>query len=89
MNTKKWTCKDGTRVRIKDMGDDHLVNTIKWLQRHHQYEIAAAYSVASTFSGESMASYYADQDIDYMEQEESMHPLYNDLVEEAERRNLL
>ena len=31
--TKLWTTKDGRRLRICDMDNEHLVNTIKLLQR--------------------------------------------------------
>lgn len=31
--TKLWTTKDGRRIRICDMEDDHLLHTIRLLQR--------------------------------------------------------
>ena len=32
-NTKKWTMRDGTKIRIRDMDDTHLANTFKMLVR--------------------------------------------------------
>lgn len=93
--TKNWTCKDGRKVRICDMTDSHLANTIAFLERvasqQRQQTINAAYSCAATLQGE-MASYYAEQDIDRMEQssdDEWLHPLYDDLVGERTRREII
>lgn len=88
--TKVWTTKDGTRVRICDMTDSHLCNTIRFLQRAHDRAVTDAFAFASLFDGESMASYYADQDADNAAQStpDDVFPLYSDLLAEAERRGL-
>lgn len=36
MNTR-WTCEDGTQVRVKDMSDTHLLNTISYLEQKVYY----------------------------------------------------
>jgi hypothetical protein len=85
--TKHWTQRDGTTIRICDMSDRHLLNTIAMLRRAHQRELAAAWSMLSTVTAE-MATYYLEQDIERMEDSLSDHPLHDDLCAEAERRGL-
>ena len=87
--------KNGHKIRICDMTDSHLVNTIKLLERKadaaHQEALSAAYSCSSFLQGE-MACYYAERDIDYMESEgpEGLleDTIYDNLVLDAERRGL-
>ncbi len=58
-----WTTKDGRKIDIKDMSDDHLKNSIAMLRRNgfvgaDEYEVA----LGSAFSmGGEMAQYYAEQ----------------------------
>lgn len=97
MNRSIWTTKDGKKVPIKDMTDSHLINTIRMLRRvgwyYKEAELASAYAAASTLQGE-MATYYAEGDLDIMEQE-SMDdflrrtvPQYCGLMEELRLRGL-
>ena len=94
--TAIWTTKTGHRLRICDMDDSHLLNSIRLLRRtaklHMEREIAAAYAVGSTLNGE-MAQFYCDLDINRMENTSvdeflDATPAYARLVAEAERRGL-
>lgn len=88
-NLKKWAMRDGQKVRIKDMTDSHLVNTIRMLGRKHDDEKEAAWSVLSTLQGE-MAQMYCENDISRMEDNgpAATSPIYEDMMEEATRRGL-
>ena len=86
--TKQWTTRDGTRIRICDMTDAHLINTINMLKRAHVKETESAFAFAGMCRGD-MATYYADGVAESMLHEESVHPLYDDLLADAERRGLV
>lgn len=85
--TAMWTTRNGARLRICDMEDRHLVNTLRMLRRAHGELVSSAWAAACSLQGE-MASYYAEQDIDRLEQVESTHPLFGRLEMEALRRGL-
>lgn len=73
--TTKWTCKDGTRVRICDMSDTHLLNTIRMLRRTHA-ELVSAWDQIP------------DDDFGAHKGAPDQHPLYGPLTQEAQRRKL-
>jgi hypothetical protein len=94
--TAVWTTKQGEKIRICDMKDSHLINTIKLLRRNaatriHQ-ELQAAYSCLAGLRGE-MAQFYCERDIDRLEEMDPdvllrNYEIYEKLTKEAERRNL-
>lgn len=98
MKASEWKTKSGQVLKIKDMTDSHLLNTIRFLERagekQMQQEIAAAWSCLSSLQGE-MATFYCEQDIDRLEETtledwlNMTNPKYNRLVAEAEKRKLL
>jgi hypothetical protein len=60
MSTTEWTTGDGQKVRICDMGNRHLENTIKMLKRRRDhYHQQASNAFSSGFQGEA-ASECAD-----------------------------
>lgn len=85
MNTKKWITKDGRKIRIKNMDDQHLRNTIKILERQLAYKKLTL--PFPSFNGE-MAQMCAEADFDrFLESDVGDHfPIYDDLVEELHKR---
>lgn len=93
-NRKMWTTRDGTKVRIRDMTDSHLLNTIRMLDRfasaQRQVALIEAYAFADTVQGEQ-AGYDIENMIETLEEgdgEDFRPPIYEDLVDEAYRRKL-
>lgn len=88
-NRKLWTQRDGSKIRIKDMADSHLVNTVRFLERHA--EQVALTIPCPQFNGE-MAQFYAEQAYDQLQSDpvDTMlsGSIYDDLYEECIRRGL-
>jgi hypothetical protein len=93
--TKVWTQRNGEKIRICDMGDQHLINTIRMLERvaekRKEAELCLACVVASLVQGEQ-ASMDIDSAVDALLEDDNvddwLHPLYDDLRLDAERRGL-
>ena len=91
-----WKTKDGRVLKVADMEDSHLINTIKYMQRRAEHiqwkDVLQMSRFADTLNGE-MAVDCAEQSIvelgdmhpeDYLE----TLPDYQALVKEATRRKL-
>jgi hypothetical protein len=91
MNTKMWTQKNGVKIRIRDMTDSHLTNTINLLAR--QTQVMLSRIPYPDFSGE-MAQYYAEGEYDSVMEsslEENMIrsiDIAEDLLDEFSKRKL-
>jgi len=86
--TKVWTTKAGEKVRVCDMTDSHLVNTIRWLQRA---EFANGFALASLPgpNGEHAQDAHDEWIRELAEREPGdVWPIYDDMVEEARERGL-
>jgi hypothetical protein len=91
----RWITKDKRSLLISEMGDQHLLNTIRFLERQlkarHDSALQAT-AVVGTFNGE-MASYYASGTADlamdaYIQYATVAEPVLKGLRAEAQRRGL-
>lgn len=89
--TRLWKTKDGRKIRICDMDDKHLLNTIRFLEKQAeqlQFDVAMH---PPCFNSE-MAQYYAEQQYDHFtslaphEIASQEWPIYDWLRAEAWRR---
>lgn len=93
--TKIWKTKTGDKIRICDMEDSHLLNTIRMLERvAKQVEIQKereGYQILSCLQGE-MAILSVENELERLDQEgidpSEINPLYDNLVNESIRRGL-
>ena len=93
MNTKKWTMKDGAKIRIKDMGDGHLINTLKMLKRAGQRRLVR--DINWFWSVPEPSGEMALLDFENIERELSdrtwddyVPEIFDDLVAEARKRGI-
>ena len=85
--TALWKPKDGRKIRICDMNDDHLRNTIRMIKRacknHHHEELMACMSI--TFNGD-MAQLSQEQFIAHSSWKDYLPSIYEKLLLEKHRR---
>lgn len=90
MNTEIWTCKDGTEIRVCDMGDRHLLNAHRLVCNHlvdcdemNQFYFSPFAPTAE------IASEMADEAMDECwKQEAVLRPWKDILGKEIKRRGL-
>lgn len=84
-----WTTKEGSKIKISDMTDQHLINTTKMLERKakvtHESEIEACASCA--FEGE-MAQMAQSHFLSYSSWDDYLPEIYQDLIHEANKRKI-
>lgn len=78
---KKWTMKGGKTIRIRDMENGHLLNTIRLLERMADSEQGICMAMAEAeYDGYSYV--FDDSDVS------DFYPIYDDMVAEALHRGL-
>ena len=91
-----WVTKDGREIKIGDMDNDHLINSINMLKRSaHQMRLnheVLGYSMLGIVNGD-MAQYAIENELFYegqMSDEEWLecYTLYGKLMEEVRKRNI-
>ena len=84
---KIWVTKQGEKIRLIDLKDEHLINIIKMLERNHNFGLRDL-SLPS-FCGE-MAQEWAEHEYFNIMQYEpvNLYPIYDALHEEASDRGL-
>jgi len=89
--TKQWTTKTGRKIRICDMTNIHLLNTVRMLKRnaraYYENALASGYSLLSSLQGE-MAQDHLESKLMSLESDDLLPDIYWNLLDECERRGI-
>lgn len=90
-NRKFWRTKEGYKIRIRDLRDDHLLNILNFLRKMKHVQDCNMDNMVNWFGEDSLAYAYAERAAEEMfdEDVEDRFPIYADLAQEAMRRKLL
>jgi len=87
--TKLWTCKDGSWIRICDMTDSHLRNTIAFLERHTKMVEEMLVIAPNPFNGDIASDLFDQRQDDVLENgldPSEVCAYYDNFIIEQERR---
>lgn len=94
--TKVWTTKDGRRIRVCDMADRHLLNTMRMLQRQariKEIQLIQEGAAALHIVGGELAAMTIEEEIDRLLEDGvspyDIHPAYGAMCIECTRRGLI
>ena len=85
-NAKSWTQPNGKKIVLKRMTNDHLWYALKFLERRLDEDVAIPYPRFVN----GMAKYFGPSDWDALMKHsaDDLWPVFDDLLEEADRREL-
>ena len=91
--TKLWTTRDGRRIRICDMSDEHLLNVVKLLQRFAEATRITTVNLYVNTPGPQgdMAQYLFEQEFDAVldsTYEDYLPEIFDNIELEVKRRGL-
>jgi hypothetical protein len=88
---KVWRTKDGRRIPLREMGDQHLMNTMVYLRRAHQrYVESIVFLGIPVDIGDCARDAAEEEMVNALESKvEEFFPIYDDLMTEAIRRGLV
>ena len=88
---KVWRTKDGRRIPLREMTDEHLANVMQFLRRAHcrYVDTVTFYGIPGTI-GEFALEAAEQEMVDALESKVGdLYPIYDDLMTEAIRRELV
>jgi hypothetical protein len=83
-----WVTRTGQMVRVGSMEDDHLVNTIHFLQRYHEAQCWYAVQLPEPRGIHAQDAWDQELSALFDAGPEYSVPIYSAMVEEAEDRGL-
>lgn len=93
MNESEWTTKDGRKIRVCDMSDSHLVNTIKMLWKHARSrkikkDVFLLACEPPTAEGAALAFEQGCDEQFSLEWEDEVDPIFHEMMDEADKRGI-
>lgn len=88
--TKLWTTRDGESIRVCDMGDSHLRNTVQFVRRNAERAEKGGMPLGNYFAGDIGDGYYPDVDFSApfdVTWEDYVPDIYWDMVDELRERD--